>query len=137
MTSPPLKSTHDRQRRTWHDISAVGQHTRSDDVRCGMPSSPLDSTQGGTTSGRACDHRLWAAKTVERRLAWHAIITVGLAHTVGRCRNLNKEELTEIFKVAYRNLRGPLFHTKHNVYIKREHSKNCSGEEFLMLKLKN
>lgn len=54
-----------------------------------------------------------------------------------KLRNLNKEELTEIFKVAYRNLRGPLFHTKHNVYIKREHSKNCSGEEFSMLKLKN
>ena len=137
MTSPPLDSTHGWQRQAWHDISTVGQNTRSDDIGCCMPSSPLGSTQGRTTSGVACHHRLWAAKMVERRPTWHAIIAVGLAHTVGRCRNLNKEELTEIFKVAYRNLRGPLFHTKHNVYIKREHSKNCSGEEFSMLKLKN
>ena len=43
----------------------------------GMTSSPLDSTQGRTTSGVACHHRLSAAHTVERRRAWHTIIALG------------------------------------------------------------
>ena len=30
-----------------HDIIALGLHVRSDDVRCGMTSLPLDNTQGG------------------------------------------------------------------------------------------
>ena len=51
-----------------------------------MPSPPLDSTHGRMTSGVACHHRLWAAHTVERHQAWHAIIAFGLAHTVGRRR---------------------------------------------------
>ena len=42
-----------------------------------MPSPPLDNTQGRTTSGVACHHRLWAAQMVERRRAWHAIIAFG------------------------------------------------------------
>ena len=29
MTSPSLDSTHGRERRAWHDITALGQHTRS------------------------------------------------------------------------------------------------------------
>ena len=41
-----------------------------------MPSSPLDSTNGRTTSGVACHHHLWSAHTVERRRAWHAIIAL-------------------------------------------------------------
>ena len=53
-----------------------------------MPSSPLDNKHGRTTSGVACHHCHWAAQTVERRLAWHAIIAFG-QHTwlndVGRC----------------------------------------------------
>ncbi|TMW80739.1 hypothetical protein EJD97_015774 [Solanum chilense] len=70
MTSPTLDSTHDRQRHVWHDIAAVGQHTRrqrqawhditahgqharSDDVGRGMTSPPLDCTHGRTTSGVA------------------------------------------------------------------------------------
>ena len=95
MTSPPLDSTHGRQRRAWHDIAAFGQHarlddvghdmpsiafgqhTRSNDVGCGMPSLPLDGKYGQTTSGMACHHRLWAAQMVERRRAWHAIIALG------------------------------------------------------------
>ena len=52
VTSPPLDSTHSQQRRAWHDIAAFGQHTRSNDVGHGMPSSPLGSTHGGTTSDR-------------------------------------------------------------------------------------
>ena len=74
MMSLPFDSTHDRQRRSWHDITVLGQCTWSDDVGCDMPSSPLDSTHGRKTSGATCHHHLWAARTVERRLAWHAII---------------------------------------------------------------
>ena len=77
MTSPPLDSTHGRQRRAWHDITTLGLHTRLDNVGRGMPSSPLDSTHDRTTSGVACNHRLWVAHTVERRRAWHAIIALG------------------------------------------------------------
>ena len=42
-----------------------------------MQSSPLGSTDGRTASGVVCHHRLWAAHTVERRRAWHVIITFG------------------------------------------------------------
>ena len=77
MTSPPLYSTHGRttsgvachhrfwaahtveRRRAWHVLIAFGQHTRSNDVGRGMPSSPL------------------AAHTVERRRAWHVLIAFG------------------------------------------------------------
>ena len=80
--------------RAWHAINALGKHTRKNDVGRGMTSSPLGSTQGGTTSGVACHHRLWAAQngrttsgvachhhlwaahTVERHRAWHAIIAL-------------------------------------------------------------
>ena len=65
------------RRRAWHDITTLGQHTRSDYVRHGMTSPPLYSTHGRTTSGVACHHRLWAAHTIERRLAGHAIIAHG------------------------------------------------------------
>ena len=65
------------RRRAWHAIIAFGQHIRSDGVNCGMPTSPLDSTHGRTTSDVACHHCLWAAYTVERRWAWHAIIAFG------------------------------------------------------------
>ena len=77
MTSPPLDNTYDQKRRAWHVIAAFREHTRSDDVRRGMPSSPLGSTHGRTTSGVACHHRLWEAHTVERRRVWHAIIAFG------------------------------------------------------------
>ena len=83
-----------KRRRAWHDITAIGQHTvgrrgarhnitahgqntRLDYVRRGMTSPPLYSTHGRTTSGVACHHRLWAAHTIERRLAGHAIIAHG------------------------------------------------------------
>ena len=42
-----------------------------------MPSSPLGSTDGRTTSDVACHHRLWEAQTVEPRQAWHANVTFG------------------------------------------------------------
>ena len=49
-----------------------------------MPSSPLGSINGRTTSGVACHHRLWAAHTVKQRRAWHGITACGLDDTVGR-----------------------------------------------------
>ena len=80
MTSSPLDSTHGRQHRVWHDITTVGEHTRSDDVEHGITSLPLESTHGQTTSGVACHHRLWAAHTVEHCRAW-LDITALVLHT--------------------------------------------------------
>ena len=74
------------QCQAWHAIIALGRQTRSNDVRRDMPSPPLDSTHGRTTSGVACHHRLWAAQTIEQRWVWLAIIAFGLADTVGRCQ---------------------------------------------------
>ena len=71
MLSSPLGSTHGRmtlgvachhrlwaaqmveRRRAWHEITALGLHRRSDNVGCGMTSSPLDCTHSRTTSGMA------------------------------------------------------------------------------------
>ena len=95
MSSPPLDSTQGRMtsgvachlhlwaahtvelRRSWHAIIAFGKHKRSNHVGRGMPTTPLGSTQGRTTSGVACQHRLWAAHMVERRRAWHDITSFG------------------------------------------------------------
>ena len=95
MPSSPLDTTHSQttssvafhyrlwaahtveRRRVWHAIIAFGQHRRSTNVRRGMPSSPLGSTNGRTTSGVACQHHLWAAQTIERRRAGKAIIAHG------------------------------------------------------------
>ena len=63
--------------RAWHAIIALGRETRSNDIECGMPSTPWDSIHGRTTSGVACYHRHWAAQTVGRRRAWHAITALG------------------------------------------------------------
>ena len=65
------------RRRAWYDITTFGQHTWSNNVGRDMPSPPLDSTHGRTTSGVACYHLFWAAQTVGRRLAWHAITALG------------------------------------------------------------
>ena len=95
MPSPPLGSTDGRTtsgvalhhcfwtahtvelRRTWHAIIAFGKHKWSNHVGRGMPTSPLGSTHHRTTSGVACQHRLWAAHTVERCRAWHDITSFG------------------------------------------------------------
>ena len=100
MTSTPLDSTHGRktsgmtcQHRlwtthtverhwAWHAIIAFGQHTRSNDVGCGMTSPPLDSTNGRTTSGMTFHHRLWAAHTVKRR--WRGMTSPPLDSTHGQ-----------------------------------------------------
>ena len=65
--------------RRWelHAIIAFGQHTRSNDVGCGITSPPLHNTHNRTTSGVARHNRLWEAHTVRRRQAWHAIIALG------------------------------------------------------------
>ena len=68
------------RRQAWDDISALGLHTWLDNVGRSMPSSPLDSTHDRTTSGVACNHRLWVAQMVERRRAWQDITALGL-HT--------------------------------------------------------
>ena len=59
----------------WHVIIALERQTGSNDVRRHIPSQPLDSIYGRTTPGVACHHLFWAADTVERRRAWHAIIS--------------------------------------------------------------
>ena len=91
----PLTENAAERRRAWHAIIALGQHTRSNEVGRGMPSSPLGSTNGRTTSTVACHHRLWTISHsqtasgvachhrlltengVERRWAWHSIIAFG------------------------------------------------------------
>ena len=51
------------RRWAWHDITALGQHTRSNDVGRGTTSPPLDSTHYRTTLGVTCHYRLWTAHT--------------------------------------------------------------------------
>ena len=95
MPSPPLDSTHGRtmsgvalhhrpwtahmveRRRAWHGIIAFGQHKRSDDIRHGMPSPPLESTHGRTASDVGWLHLPWTAHTVNRRRAWNDITAFG------------------------------------------------------------
>ena len=95
MPSPPWDNTHGQttsgvacyhrlwaaqtviRRRPWHAITALGQHTWSDDFGRGMPSPPLDSTHGPTTSGMECHHLPWTAHTVGQRQALHDITTLG------------------------------------------------------------
>ena len=65
------------RRRALLAIIAFVQHTQSNDVGRGMPSSPLGSTQDRTMSGIACHRRLWEEHTVGRRGAWHDITAIG------------------------------------------------------------
>ena len=73
----PWKTYTIRLRRAWHAIIAIGKHTRLDNIERRMPSSLLGSTHSRTTSGVVYLHYPWAAHTVGRRRAWHAIITLG------------------------------------------------------------
>ena len=66
-----------RLRQVWHDIIALGQHTRSKDNGRGMLSPSLGRTHGQSTSSVAEHHFSWTAHKVERRRAWHAIIAFG------------------------------------------------------------
>ena len=77
-----------KQCRAWHEITPLRLHPRSNEVGRGMSSPPLDNKHGRTTSGMAFHHHVWAAHTVQRRRAWHAIITFGQhkrSNDVGRC----------------------------------------------------
>ena len=94
MTSLLLDSTHGRttsgvachhriwkahtveRRWAWNNITACGQHTRSNNVGRDMPLPPFDSTFCRTTSGVACHYRRWAADMVERCQVWHDITTL-------------------------------------------------------------
>ena len=65
-----------RRRRAWHAIIYLGLHIQSKDVERVMLSSSFDFTHGRTMSGMTCTHVPWAANTVGRRRARHAIITL-------------------------------------------------------------
>ena len=83
----PLKVHTVGLRRECHNITAFGQHIRSNEVGHGMPSSPLGSTHGRTTLGVACHHILWTAHTVELYRVWFYVTAVGLhaqSNDVGR-----------------------------------------------------
>ena len=60
--------------RACYSIIAIRKHTRSEDVRRDMPSSPLERTNGWLTSGMACHHRLRTTYMVRLCQAWHAIM---------------------------------------------------------------
>ena len=92
--SPPLDSTHGRMTsgvachhcpwtahifelsRAWRAIIALERQTRLNDVRGGMPSSPLDNTNYRSSSGVALHHHLWTTHTVD--VAWHDITALEL-----------------------------------------------------------
>ena len=74
--------------RALHAIIALGMHTNSNDVGCGIPSSPLDYVGIGMpacplgsahiqiTSNVACHYRPWTTYTVRQHRAWHVIIAL-------------------------------------------------------------
>ena len=97
-------------RRAWHDITSFRQHTRSNDVVRGMPSSPLGSTHGRTTLDVACQHRLKAAPTVERHRALHDITAFG-QHT--RSNDVGRDmQLPPLDNTHGRTASGVAFHRR-------------------------
>ena len=58
----------------FHAIVVFGLHTRSNDVRHGIPACPLGSKNLKTTSGKAFHHRPLTTNEVRRSRAWHVII---------------------------------------------------------------
>ena len=61
-----------------HDIIALELHARSDDIKRGLTSQPLDSTHSRERRHR----RIWTARMVGRHRAWHDITALGQHHTV-------------------------------------------------------
>ena len=61
-----------------HAIISLGQHTRSDDVRHGKSSLPLDNTHVWTTSCVAGHHHPWTSTVDGQCEAMQAIIVLGL-----------------------------------------------------------
>ena len=70
---PPWTTNKVKRRREWHAIITFGQHRRANNVRRGIPSSPLGSTHGRMTLGVACHHTPWTTNTIEQRRALHDI----------------------------------------------------------------
>ena len=88
MLLSPLESIHDRTMsgitgyhcpwksqtivrcRAWHARIALGRHTWLDDVRNGMPLSPLYNIHGGTRSCLLCHHRHWEALALRQHSRW-------------------------------------------------------------------
>ena len=64
------------QHRVRFAIIALGLHTRSDNVKRGMPTWALGSINGRTTLGVTCHHRPWAAHTVRFFWAWQACMVL-------------------------------------------------------------
>ena len=64
----------------WYACMALGQHTRSDDARRGMPSMTSESTDYWTTSGVRGHHCPYIVHTVRLRWAWHAINPLDRSH---------------------------------------------------------
>ena len=58
-------------------IIAFVLHTRMNDVGRGIPSSPLDCTQGQITSGVERHHIYAKIEKIGQRRVWHVIITTG------------------------------------------------------------
>ena len=69
MPSLPLDSMYTWKTLCVHAIIALGLHTWSDDVGCGMFECPLGSTHGRMTSGMTFHYRTREELTVERRRA--------------------------------------------------------------------
>ena len=68
------------RRWAWISIISLIRHTRSKDVRRGMPSLPLDSRNSRTTSDVACNHCPRVAHTIGSRWALDAIIPCARRH---------------------------------------------------------
>uniref|UniRef100_A0A494G8R8 Uncharacterized protein n=1 Tax=Solanum lycopersicum TaxID=4081 RepID=A0A494G8R8_SOLLC len=61
----------------WHALIYLGLHIRWKNVERVMLSTYLGFTHGRMTSGMACPHVSWAAKTARGRLERHAVIAHG------------------------------------------------------------
>ena len=73
-----------RRRRARHAPMALGQQRRSDDIRHGMPSSPLGNRCDQTTLSVACHHLSCAAHTVGQCRAGLPIIVLESIHNQTR-----------------------------------------------------
>ena len=69
--------------RALHAIIALRQHTQSNYFGCGMPSLPLDNTDGRTTSGVSCYHHPWLADKARRRRPWQCHSHTWTTQTIG------------------------------------------------------
>ena len=80
-----LDKIYGRTFQAWNSIISLGQHTRSNDIGRGMPSSHLDNIHGQKNSGMVYYHPSWIELTFGLRRMWQDCMVLGL-HTIGRCR---------------------------------------------------